>query len=61
MGAVRVLVIGGGVAGLEGMLALRALAGERVSICVIAPEEDLVSRPLAVGSRFTWLRCARLR
>ena len=52
MGAVRVLVIGGGVAGLEGMLALRALAGERVSICVIAPEEDFVYRPLAVAEPF---------
>lgn len=34
----RVLIAGGGVAGLETLLALRALAGERVDITMLAPE-----------------------
>ena len=36
--APRVLVAGGGVAGLETLLALRALAGDRVDITLVAPE-----------------------
>lgn len=48
----RVLIAGGGVAGLEATLALRALAGERVSIELLAPEADFVYRPLAVAEPF---------
>jgi NADPH-dependent 2,4-dienoyl-CoA reductase/sulfur reductase-like enzyme len=33
----RVLIAGGGVAGLETLLALRALAGDRVDITILAP------------------------
>jgi len=32
-----VLIAGGGVAGLETLLALRALAGDRVDITILAP------------------------
>jgi len=34
----RVLIAGGGVAGLETLLALRALAGDRVKVTILAPE-----------------------
>jgi sulfide:quinone oxidoreductase len=48
----RVLIAGGGVAALETALALRALAGERVSIELVAPERDFTHRPLAVAAPF---------
>ena len=48
----RVVIAGGGVAGLEAMLALRSLARERVLIELIAPENDLVYRPLSVLEPF---------
>ena len=42
----RVLVVGGGVAALETCLALDALAGDRVSVSMIAPDPYLRYRPL---------------
>jgi sulfide:quinone oxidoreductase len=48
----RVLIAGGGVAGLEAALALRALAEERVSVRLVAPEADFTYRPLAVAEPF---------
>jgi sulfide:quinone oxidoreductase len=45
----RALIAGGGVAALEAMLALRALAEERVSIELLAPEPHSWYRPLAVA------------
>jgi len=48
----RLVVAGGGVAGLEAVLALRALAQDRVSIDVIAPEHEFAYRPLAVAEPF---------
>ena len=44
----RVLVLGGGVAGLETCLALRALAGDRVSVTLISPSRYLVHRPVSM-------------
>jgi sulfide:quinone oxidoreductase len=44
----RVVVAGGGVAGLEALHGLRALAGDRVELTLIAPEDEFVYRPLAV-------------
>lgn len=41
----RVIVAGGGVAALETCLALRALAGDRVHVTLIAPEPYFVHRP----------------
>ncbi len=52
MSALRVLIVGGGVAALEAMLALRRLAEERVAITVIAPEKSFAYRPLAVAEPF---------
>jgi sulfide:quinone oxidoreductase len=50
---VRVLVAGGGVAALESVLALRALAGDRVAVELLAPGADFAHRPLSVRSPFT--------
>jgi sulfide:quinone oxidoreductase len=50
--ALRVLIAGGGVAALEAMLALRALAEERVEIELLAPEPYFVYRPLSVAEPF---------
>jgi sulfide:quinone oxidoreductase len=47
-----VVVAGGGVAGLEGLLALRAIAGERVRLTVVAPDPEFSYRPLAVAEPF---------
>jgi sulfide:quinone oxidoreductase len=44
----RVLVAGGGVAGLEALHGLHALAGDRVELTFVAPEDEFVYRPLAV-------------
>jgi sulfide:quinone oxidoreductase len=48
----RVLVAGGGVAAVEVALALRAAAGRRVGIELVAPQDALVYRPLAVAEPF---------
>ena len=48
----RVLIAGGGVAGLESALALRNLLGERVEITVLAPETEFVYRPMAIAKPF---------
>lgn len=48
----RVVVAGGGVAALEGCLALRELAGERVAITLLAPDPDFVPRPPRVREPF---------
>jgi sulfide:quinone oxidoreductase len=49
---VRVLIAGGGVAGLETLLALRALAGDRVDITILAPELKFVNRSMAAEQPF---------
>jgi sulfide:quinone oxidoreductase len=48
----RVLIAGGGVAGLETLLALRAVAGDRVDITILAPELKFVNRSMAVDQPF---------
>src|SRR5215212_1865410 len=48
----RVLVAGGGVAGLEALLALHDLAGERVTLTLLAPEREFTYRPMAVAVPF---------
>ena len=48
----RVLIAGGGVAGLESLMALHALAGSRVELTLVAPDDEFVYRPLAVDERF---------
>ena len=48
----RVVIAGGGVAGVEALLALRDLAGDRIEIEIVAPEREFVYRPLAVAGPF---------
>jgi sulfide:quinone oxidoreductase len=48
----RVLIAGGGVAGLEAALALRDLARDRVTTMMLAPGADFVYRPMTVGEPF---------
>ena len=43
---------GGGVAALETLLALRALAGDRVDITLLSPERRFVNRSMAVDQPF---------
>src|SRR5215208_8527294 len=48
----RVLIVGGGVAALETLMALHDLAGGRVQVTLVAPEPDFVYRPMAVAEPF---------
>lgn len=48
----RVLIAGGGVAGLEAALALRKQLGDSVAITMLAPEAEFVYRPMAVAKPF---------
>jgi sulfide:quinone oxidoreductase len=48
----RVVIAGGGVAALEALIALRDLAGDRVDITLVAPEESFVYRPMTVAVPF---------
>jgi len=52
MSAHRVLVAGGGVAGLATVLALQDAAGDRVARELLAPARHFVYRPLAVVEPF---------
>ena len=47
-----VLIVGGGVAALEGALALRNLAGERACLTLLAPNPEFVYRPMTVREPF---------
>jgi sulfide:quinone oxidoreductase len=48
----NVVIAGGGVAGLEAVLALHSLAGPRVRLTLIAPDPDFSFRPMAVAEPF---------
>ena len=61
MSPLRVLVAGGGVAGMEAILALRDLAGERVQITLLAPEPTFAYRPMAVAVPFARGHVQRLQ
>jgi sulfide:quinone oxidoreductase len=53
-GSPRVLIAGGGVAALEGALALHALAADAVSLTLLCPEPNFFYRPLAVREPFAY-------
>lgn len=55
-----VVVAGGGVAALEAVMALRALAGDRVSITLLAPDREFRYRPMAVAEPFTIAQARQL-
>jgi sulfide:quinone oxidoreductase len=48
----QVVIVGGGVAGLEALIALRALAGDRVAVTLVSQDDWLVDRPLTVAEPF---------
>ena len=48
----HVIVAGGGVAGLEAVLAVHAQAGDRVSVTLLEPSIELVDRPMLVARPF---------
>ena len=48
----HIVIAGGGVAAIEALLALRDLAGERLSIELVAPEAEFSYRPLSVSAAF---------
>jgi sulfide:quinone oxidoreductase len=50
----RVVVAGAGVAGLETLVALRALAGARVALTLLAPVDTFAYRPLSTALPFTF-------
>jgi sulfide:quinone oxidoreductase len=49
----RVVIAGGGVAALETLFALRDLAGDRVDVTLVAPEESFTYRPMTVAAPFS--------
>lgn len=48
----RVVICGGGIAAIEGLLRLRRLVGDAVDVTLIAPDDALRYRPLAVDEPF---------
>jgi sulfide:quinone oxidoreductase len=58
--APRVLIAGGGVAGLETLLALRELAGDLVTLTLVASEHEFVYRPLGIEQPFNVGRVRRV-
>jgi sulfide:quinone oxidoreductase len=57
----RLLIAGGGVAGLEALLAIRELAGDRVTAVLVSPEDEFVYRPMSVAAPFARGRVRRHR
>jgi sulfide:quinone oxidoreductase len=48
----RVVIVGGGVAGLEALLALRELAAERVELTLVSATDWFIDRPMTVAEPF---------
>jgi sulfide:quinone oxidoreductase len=46
------VIVGGGVAGIETLLALADLAGDRAALTLVAPEPDFLYKPLLVEEPF---------
>ena len=51
--AMRVLVVGGGIAGMEALIGLRELAGDRVETTLVAQDPEFIYTPLTVEEPFT--------
>jgi sulfide:quinone oxidoreductase len=56
-----VLIAGGGVAGLETLLALRALASDRLDVAILAPELKFINLSMSVDQPFKPRRVRGLR
>ena len=48
----QVVIVGGGVAGLEALMALHDLAGDRAEVTLVAPDPDFLYKPLLVEEPF---------
>src|SRR6478609_3970730 len=48
----RVVIAGGGVAGLEALFGLQGLAGGRVAVTLVAPHDEFVYRPVRAQRPF---------
>ena len=48
----QVVIVGGGVAGLEALIALRALVGDRVAVTLVSQDDWFVDRPVTVAEPF---------
>jgi sulfide:quinone oxidoreductase len=59
MAGFSVAICGGGIAGVEGLLRLRRLAGDRLDVTLISPGQELVYRPLTVLEPFTGQQARR--
>jgi sulfide:quinone oxidoreductase len=57
----RVVIAGGGVAALETLLALHALAADRLNVTLLAPERMFVNRAMSVDQPFKPQRVRGLR
>ncbi len=51
--SLRVAVAGGGIAGVEALLALRTLTGDALSLTLVSPADELHYRPFAVLEPFS--------
>jgi sulfide:quinone oxidoreductase len=58
-GRPRVLIAGGGIAGLEAALALADLARDRAELVLLAPDPEFVFKPLTVEEPFTHVPAER--
>jgi sulfide:quinone oxidoreductase len=55
----KVVIAGGGIAGIEAALALHDLAGEQVEVDLRDPRHEFVFRPFAVGEPYGATRVFR--
>lgn len=58
-GKLEVVIVGGGVAGLEAAFALKELARDHVAVTVIAPDDEFVYRPMSVREPFRQMPAQR--
>jgi sulfide:quinone oxidoreductase len=49
----QIAIVGGGIAGLEALMAVRDLAEDRVKLTLIAPDPDFLYKPLVVEEPFS--------
>jgi sulfide:quinone oxidoreductase len=49
----RTLIVGGGIAGLEALLALHDMAEDRVDLTLVAPDSEFTYKPLVVEEPFS--------
>jgi sulfide:quinone oxidoreductase len=57
--SMQLLIVGGGPAALEGVLAVQRLAGDRVTITLVSDRDEFVYRPVAVAEPFGFATAQR--